>query len=82
MSGASPRAVAQIAPAARITPIPLGMPLEDGERRLTEATRAADEGQHRRRATEDLAAKRLGMAGRTIYRKLKEGEGPEPGDPT
>ncbi len=62
-------AVAQAQPSARVIPIPLGMPLEEVEQRLI------DETLRRTKGNKELAAKLLGIASRTIYRKLKEREG-------
>jgi two-component system response regulator HydG len=64
-----PEAVAQAQPSARVIPIPLGMPLEEVEQRLI------DETLRRTKGNKELAAKLLGIASRTIYRKLKEREG-------
>ena len=61
-----PPAVAQAEPSARVIPIPLGMPLEEVEQRLIEETL------RRTKGDKELAAKLLGIASRTIYRKLKE----------
>ena len=58
--------VKQAEPAARLVPIPLGMPLEEVEQRLIEETL------RRTKGDKELAAKLLGIASRTIYRKLKE----------
>jgi two-component system response regulator HydG len=61
--------VAQAQPSARVIPIPLGMPLEEVEQRLI------DETLRRTKGNKELAAKLLGIASRTIYRKLKERAG-------
>jgi len=47
-------------------PIPIGMPLAEVEQRLIEETLRLTKG------NKELAAKFLGIASRTIYRKLKE----------
>lgn len=52
----------------RALTIPLGTPLEEVERRLIEETLRLAKGD------KELAAKLLGIASRTIYRKLKHGE--------
>jgi len=61
-----PPAVSQAEPAARVVSIPLGMPLDEVEQRLIEETLRLTKG------NKELAAKLLGIASRTIYRKLKE----------
>ena len=61
-----PPAVSQVEPATRVVPIPLGMPLSEVEQRLIEETLRLTKG------NKELAAKFLGIASRTIYRKLKE----------
>ena len=61
-----PPAVSQAEPVARVIPIPLGMPLDEVEQRLIEETLNLTKG------NKELAAKLLGIASRTIYRKLKE----------
>jgi two-component system response regulator HydG len=61
-----PPAVSQAEPAARIVSIPIGMPLDEVEQRLIEETLKLTKG------NKELAAKLLGIASRTIYRKLKE----------
>ena len=62
-----PPAVSQAEPpAARVVPIPLGMPLIEVEQLLIEETLRLTKG------NKELAAKFLGIASRTIYRKLKE----------
>lgn len=61
-----PATVAQTEPAARVIPIPVGMPLDEVEQRLIEETLRRSKGD------KELAAKLLGIASRTIYRKLKE----------
>ncbi len=68
-----PEAVAQAEPSTRVVPIPIGMPLEEVEQRLIEETLRQTKGD------KELAAKLLGIASRTIYRKLKERESPEKG---
>ncbi len=70
-----PGAVSQAEPSARVIPIPLGMPLEEVEQRLIEETL------RRTKGDKELAAKLLGIASRTIYRKLKERAGGPPADP-
>jgi two-component system response regulator HydG len=69
-----PAAVARTEPSARVIPIPLGMPLEEVEQRLIEETL------RRTKGDKELAAKLLGIARRTIYRKLKE-RGSETAEP-
>jgi len=59
-------AVAQAEPPSRVVPIPIGMPLDEVEQRLIEETLRLTKG------NKELAAKLLGIASRTIYRKLKE----------
>ncbi|MBI2015229.1 MAG: sigma-54-dependent Fis family transcriptional regulator [Candidatus Rokubacteria bacterium] len=66
-----PETVAQTEPSMRVVPIPIGMPLEEVEQRLIEETLRQTKGD------KELAAKLLGIASRTIYRKLKEREAPE-----
>ncbi len=61
-----PPAVSQAEPAPRVVPIPIGMPLDEVEQRLIEETLRLTKG------NKELAAKLLGIASRTIYRKLKE----------
>jgi len=61
-----PPVVSQAEPAAHVVPIPLGMPLDEVEHRLIEQTLRLTKG------NKELAAKLLGIASRTIYRKLKE----------
>ena len=61
-----PEAVAQAEPSARVIPIPIGMPLEEVEQRLIVETLKLTKG------NKELGAKLLGIASRTIYRKLKE----------
>jgi two-component system response regulator HydG len=61
-----PPAVSQAEPAARVVSIPVGMPLDEVEQRLIEETLRLTKG------NKELAAKLLGIASRTIYRKLKE----------
>ncbi|MBI4590676.1 MAG: sigma-54-dependent Fis family transcriptional regulator, partial [Candidatus Rokubacteria bacterium] len=61
-----PPAVSQAEPVTRVVPIPLGMPLDEVEQRLIEETLSFTKG------NKELAAKLLGIASRTIYRKLKE----------
>ena len=65
-----PETVAQTEPSIRVVPIPIGMPLEEVEQRLIEETLRQTKGD------KELAAKLLGIASRTIYRKLKERESP------
>ena len=65
-----PETVAQTEPSMRVVPIPIGMPLEEVEQRLIEETLRQTKGD------KELAAKLLGIASRTIYRKLKERESP------
>ncbi len=69
-----PEAVTQTEPAARVVSIPIGMPLDEVEQRLIDETLRQTKGD------KELAAKLLGIASRTIYRKLKEREGGEPGE--
>ncbi len=66
-----PEAVTRIEPVARVIPIPLGMPMEEVEQRLIEETL------RRTKGDKELAAKLLGIASRTIYRKLREWEHPQ-----
>ncbi|MBI3003364.1 MAG: sigma-54-dependent Fis family transcriptional regulator [candidate division NC10 bacterium] len=61
-----PPAVSQAEPPARVVSIPIGMPLDEVEQRLIEETLRLTKG------NKELAAKLLGIASRTIYRKLKE----------
>ncbi len=61
-----PEAIGQAEPSARVVPIPIGMPLDEVEQRLIEETLRQTKGD------KELAAKLLGIASRTIYRKLKE----------
>ena len=61
-----PPAVSQAEPATRVVSIPVGMPLDEVEQRLIEETLRLTKG------NKELAAKLLGIASRTIYRKLKE----------
>ena len=63
-----PDAVGNSRSSAQFIPIPLGMPLEEVEQRLIEETL------RRTKGDKELAAKLLGIASRTIYRKLKERE--------
>ena len=70
-----PEAVTQTEPTARVVSIPIGMPLDEVEQRLIDETLRQTKGD------KELAAKLLGIASRTIYRKLREREGPQPGDP-
>ena len=65
-----PETVVQTEPSIRVVPIPIGMPLEEVEQRLIEETLRQTKGD------KELAAKLLGIASRTIYRKLKERESP------
>ncbi len=68
-----PEVIAQSEAPARVIPIPIGMPLEEVEQRLIEETL------RRTKGDKELAAKLLGIASRTIYRKLKERESAEGG---
>jgi len=68
--GDFPDAITAAEPRARVVPIPIGMPLEEVEQRLIEETLRQTKGD------KELAAKLLGIGSRTIYRKLKEREGP------
>jgi two-component system, NtrC family, response regulator HydG len=61
-----PETVAVTEPRPRTLTIPLGTPLEEVERRIIEETLAMTQGNKRR------AAQILGIATRTIYRKLAE----------
>lgn len=61
-------AIGRAQPASRVVPIPVGMPLGEVEQRLIEETLRQTKGD------KELAAKLLGIASRTIYRKLKERE--------
>ncbi len=70
-----PEPIAQTEPSTRVIPIPVGMPLEEVEQRLIEETL------RRTKGDKELAAKLLGIASRTIYRKLKE-RGSETAEPT
>jgi two-component system response regulator HydG len=74
--GDLPEAVSQAEPSARVIPIPLGTPLEEVEQRLIEETLRLTKG------NKEVAAKLLGIASRTIYRKLKERESAEREEPT
>ncbi len=65
-SGDLPEAVGHAEPSARVLPILIGTPLEEVELRLIEETLKLTKG------NKELAAKLLGIASRTIYRKLKE----------
>jgi two-component system response regulator HydG len=69
-----PEAIRQADSPARVVAIPIGMPLEEVEQRLIEETLRQTKGD------KELAAKLLGIASRTIYRKLKERERTEGGD--
>ena len=71
-----PEAVTQTEPAARVVSIPIGMPLDEVEQRLIDETLRQTKGD------KELAAKLLGIASRTIYRKLKEREDAQTGEPT
>ncbi|MBI2467025.1 MAG: sigma-54-dependent Fis family transcriptional regulator [Candidatus Rokubacteria bacterium] len=73
-AGDLPEAIAGAEPSARVVPIPIGMPLDEVEQRLIEETL------QRTKGDKELAAKLLGIASRTIYRKLREREGGERGD--
>ncbi len=68
-----PQAVSGAEASARAVTIPIGMPLEEVEQRLIEETLRQTKGD------KELAAKLLGIASRTIYRKLKEREHGRPG---
>ena len=61
-----PPAITEAEPSARVVSIPIGMPLDEVEQRLIEETLRLTKG------NKELAAKLLGIASRTIYRKLKE----------
>jgi two-component system response regulator HydG len=61
-----PGAVGDAEPAVNVIPIPLGMPLDEVELRLIDETLRQTKGD------KELAAKLLGIASRTIYRKLRE----------
>jgi two-component system, NtrC family, response regulator HydG len=61
-----PETIAPAAHAPRSLTIPLGTPLDEAERRIIEETLAMTQGNKRR------AARILGIATRTIYRKLAE----------
>ena len=61
-----PPALTEAEPSARVVSIPIGMPLDEVEQRLIEETLRLTKG------NKELAAKLLGIASRTIYRKLKE----------
>ena len=61
-----PPAVSQAESMSRVVHIPIGMPLDEVEQRLIEETLRLAKG------NKELAAKLLGIASRTIYRKLKE----------
>ncbi len=65
-TGDLPDAIAGAEPSARVVSIPIGMPLEEVEQRLIEETL------RQTRGNKELAARLLGIASRTIYRKLKE----------
>jgi two-component system response regulator HydG len=69
-----PETVTQTEPAARVVPIPIGMPLDEVEQRLIDETLRQTKGD------KELAAKLLGIASRTIYRKLKEREDAQTGE--
>jgi len=73
--GDLPEAVTQTEPAARVVAIPIGMPLDEVEQRLIDETLRQTKGD------KELAAKLLGIASRTIYRKLKEREGGQTDEP-
>jgi two-component system response regulator HydG len=74
--GDLPEAVSQTEPTTRVVPIPVGTPLDEVELRLIEETLRQTKGD------KELAAKLLGIASRTIYRKLKEREITQPGGMT
>mgnify|MGYP001579606124 FL=1 len=61
-----PQTVSHLDPLARVVPIPIGMPLAEVEQRLIEETL------RHTKSNKELAAKLLGIASRTIYRKLQE----------
>jgi len=63
-----PEAIGRVKRDERVVPIPVGMPLEEVELRLIEETL------RRTKGDKTLAAKLLGIASRTIYRKMKEKE--------
>jgi two-component system, NtrC family, response regulator HydG len=69
-----PEAVTQTEPAARVVSIPIGMPLDEVEQRLIDETLRQTKGD------KELAAKLLGIASRTIYRKLKERDDTQTGE--
>jgi two-component system response regulator HydG len=64
--GDFPEPIARTEPTPRVIPIPIGTPLEEAKQRLIEETLRLAKG------NKALAAKLLGIASRTIYRKLKE----------
>jgi two-component system response regulator HydG len=64
--GDLPEAIAHAEPSARVVSIPIGTPLDEVEQRLIDETLRQTKGD------KELAAKLLGIASRTIYRKLKE----------
>ncbi|MBI3108152.1 MAG: sigma 54-interacting transcriptional regulator [Candidatus Rokubacteria bacterium] len=64
--GDLPQTVSHVDPLARVVPIPIGMPLAEVEQRLIEETL------RHTKSNKELAAKLLGIASRTIYRKLQE----------
>ena len=61
-----PPAISQTEAVTRVVSIPIGMPLDEVEQRLIEETLKLTKG------NKELAAKLLGIASRTIYRKLRE----------
>ena len=65
-AGDLPEGVTETEPSARAVSIPIGMPLGEVEQRLIDETLRQSKGD------KELAAKLLGIASRTIYRKLKE----------
>jgi two-component system response regulator HydG len=69
-----PEAVMHTEPAARVVSIPIGMPLDEVEQRLIDETLRQTKGD------KALAAKLLGIASRTVYRKLKEREDAHTGE--
>jgi len=72
--GDLPAAISNAAPSKRVIPIPVGMPLDEVEQRLIDETLRHAKGD------KELAAKLLGVASRTIYRKLKERESARTGE--
>ena len=68
-----PTHVSGTEPSTRVVSIPIGMPLDEVEQRLIEETLRQTKGD------KELAAKLLGIASRTIYRKLKGRDEPPGG---